>query len=137
MEIKSDTPAAEEPDTPIAGRDGIPTEEETIVVEEIASPVEAVVEPKPKKATPKKKATVKRKKPTPRKQRPKQPAKSVKPTPVPLTVDEVRKVATEAKDQLVVVAVEPAVAAMSAWSETLRGAVGGFMDGLLGKKKDN
>jgi len=110
-------------------------EEGSSDVEEAASVVEAVVD-KPKKATSKKKAVVKRKKATARSKRPRQATKPVvEPAPVPLTVDEVRKVAIEAKDQLVVVALEPAVEALASWSETIRGAVGGFMDGLLGKKK--
>ena len=102
------------------------------VVEEAASAVGAVVD-KPKKATPKKKAVVKRKKPTARSKRPRQTAEpAVKETP--LTAAEIREALTDAKTQLVEVGLEPVTTALASWSSTIRGAVGGFMDGLLNTK---
>ena len=105
------------------------------VVEEATRVVKAVVD-KPKKATPKKKAVVKRKKPTPRSKRPRQAAKPVV-EETPLTAAEIRETLTDAKAQLVEVGLEPVTTALASWSSTIRGAVGGFMDGLLnarGKK---
>ena len=105
------------------------------VVEEATRVVKAVVD-KPKKATPKKKAVVKRKKPTAGSQRPKQAAEPVvKETPI--TAAEIRETITDAKTQLVEIGLEPVTTALASWSSTIRGAVGGFMDGLLntrGKK---
>ena len=105
------------------------------VVEEATRVVEAVVD-KPKKATPKKKAVVKRKKATTRSKRPKQAAEPVvKETPI--TAAEIRETLTDAKTQLVEIGLEPVTTALASWSSTIRGAVGGFMDGLLntrGKK---
>jgi len=112
-----------------------PVEEGASVVEEVASAVEAVVD-KPKKATPKKKAVVKRKKPTARSKRPRQTAEPVV-KETPLTAAEIRETITDAKTQLVEVGLEPVTTALASWSSTIRGAVGGFMDGLLntrGKK---
>ena len=112
-----------------------PVEEGASVVEEVASAVEAVVD-KPKKATPKKKAVVKRKKATARSKRPRQVAEPVvKETPI--TTAEIRETLTDAKTQLVEIGLEPVTTALASWSSTIRGAVGGFMDGLLntrGKK---
>ena len=105
------------------------------VVEEATRVVKAVVD-KPKKATPKKKAVVKRKKATARSKRPKQAAEPVvKETPI--TAAEIRETLTDAKTQLVEIGLEPVTTALASWSSTIRGAVGGFMDGLLntrGKK---
>ena len=100
------------------------------VVEEATRVVEAVVD-KPKKATPKKKAQVKRKKATKKKL-----AEPVA-KETPLTAAEIRETLTDAKTQLVEVGLEPVTTALASWSSTIRGAVGGFMDGLLntrGKK---
>ena len=115
-------------------------EEATRVVEAVvdkpkkATPKKAVV--KPKKATPKKKAVVKRKKATTRSQRPKQADEPVV-KETPLTAAEIRETITDAKTQLVEIGLEPVTTALASWSSTIRGAVGGFMDGLLnarGKK---
>jgi hypothetical protein len=100
------------------------------VVEEATRVVKAVVD-KPKKATPKKKAQVKRKKATKKKL-----AEPVA-KETPLTAAEIRETLTDAKTQLVEVGLEPVTTALASWSSTIRGAVGGFMDGLLnarGKK---
>ena len=105
------------------------------VVEEAISVVEAVVD-KPKKAAPKKKAVVKRKKPTARSKRPRQAAEPVA-KETPITTAEIRETLIDAKTQLVEVGLEPVTTALASWSSTIRGAVGGFMDGLLntrGKK---
>ena len=108
-------------------------EEGTSVVEEAASVVEAVVEPKPKKATPKKKAPVRRKKPTARSQRPRKVVEPVvKP---PLTLEEIREQAADAKKQIVASVVEPAAIALGSWSETVRDTISGALSGLLGSKK--
>ena len=105
------------------------------VVEEATRVVEAVVD-KPKKATPKKKAQVKRKKATKKKLAARQAAEPVvKETPI--TTAEIRETLTDAKTQLVEIGLEPVTTALASWSSTIRGAVGGFMDGLLntrGKK---
>ena len=105
---------------------------ETKDVEETTTTVEAVV--KPTKATPKKKAPVRRKKPTARSKRPRQAAKPVA-KKEPLTTDEIRATLTDAKAQIVEVGLEPVTTALASWSSTIRGAVGGFMDGLLGEKE--
>ena len=102
------------------------------VVEEATRVVKAVVD-KPKKATPKKKAVVKRKKPATRSKRPRQAAKPVV-KETPLTAAEIRETLTDAKTQLVEVGLEPVTTALASWSSTIRGAVGGFMDGLLNTK---
>jgi hypothetical protein len=105
------------------------------VIEEATRVVKAVVD-KPKKATPKKKAVVKRKKPTAKSKRPRQTAEPVV-KETPLTAAEIRETITDAKTQLVEVGLEPVTTALASWSSTIRGAVGGFMDGLLntrGKK---
>ena len=112
-----------------------PVEEGASVVEEAARTVEALVD-KPKKTTPKKKVVVTRKKPTPRSKRPKQTAEPVA-KETPITTAEIRETLTDAKAQLVEVGLEPVTTALASWSSTIRGAVGGFMDGLLntrGKK---
>jgi len=103
------------------------------VVEEATRVVKAVVD-KPKKATPKKKAVVKRKKATAGSQRPKQADEPVV-KETPLTAAEIRATLTDAKTQLVEVGLEPVTTALASWSSTIRGAVGGFMDGLLGEKE--
>ena len=103
------------------------------VVEEATRVVKAVVD-KPKKATPKKKAVVKRKKPTAKSKRPKQTAEPVA-KETPITTAEIRATLTDAKTQLVEVGLEPVTTALASWSSTIRGAVGGFMDGLLGEKE--
>ena len=105
------------------------------VVEEATRVVEAVVD-KPKKATPKKKAQVKRKKATKKKLAARQAAEPVV-KETPLTTAEIRETLTDAKTQLVEIGLEPVTTALASWSSTIRGAVGGFMDGLLntrGKK---
>ena len=105
------------------------------VVEEATRVVKAVVD-KPKKATPKKKAQVKRKKATKKKPAARQVAEPVV-KETPLTTAEIRETITDAKAQLVEVGLEPVTTALASWSSTIRGAVGGFMDGLLntrGKK---
>ena len=105
------------------------------VVEEATRVVKAVVD-KPKKATPKKKAQVKRKKATKKKPAARQAAKPVV-KETPLTTAEIRETITDARTQLVEVGLEPVTTALASWSSTIRGAVGGFMDGLLntrGKK---
>jgi len=104
--------------------------EVTSDIEEVVAAVQAVVD-KPKKATPKKKAQVKRKKATKKKLA--EPV--VKETPI--TAAEIRETLTDAKTQLVEIGLEPVTTALASWSSTIRGAVGGFMDGLLntrGKK---
>tara|TARA_R100001143_G_scaffold56654_1_gene53425 strand:+ start:613 stop:990 length:378 start_codon:yes stop_codon:yes gene_type:complete len=111
--------------------------EVTSDVEEAASAVEEVAA-KPKKVAAKKgtakKAPVKRKKPTARSKRPKKAAEPVA-KKEPLTADEIRETLTDVKTQIVAVGLEPAREAFSSWSETVRGAVGGFMSGLLGEKE--
>ena len=105
------------------------------VIEEATRVVEAVVD-KPKKATPKKKAQVKRKKATKKKPAARQTAEPVV-KETPLTTAEIRETITDARAQLVEVGLEPVTTALTSWSSTIRGAVGGFMDGLLntrGKK---
>ena len=105
------------------------------VVEEATMVVKAVVD-KPKKATPKKKAQVKRKKATKKKLAARQAAEPVV-KETPLTTAEIRETITDAKTQLVEIGLEPVTTALASWSSTIRGAVGGFMDGLLnarGKK---
>jgi outer membrane biosynthesis protein TonB len=105
------------------------------VVEEATRVVKAVVD-KPKKATPKKKAQVKRKKATKKKPAARQAAKPVV-KETPLTTAEIRETITDARTQLVEIGLEPVTTALASWSSTIRGAVGGFMDGLLnarGKK---
>jgi len=105
------------------------------VVEEATRVVEAVVD-KPKKAAPKKKAQVKRKKATKKKLAARQAAEPVV-KETPLTTAEIRETITDAKTQLVEIGLEPVTTALASWSSTIRGAVGGFMDGLLntrGKK---
>jgi hypothetical protein len=55
----------------------------------------------------------------------------------PITAAEIRETLTDAKTQLVEIGLEPVTTALASWSSTIRGAVGGFMDGLLntrGKK---
>ena len=106
------------------------------VVEEGASAVEAVVEPEPEKVVAKKKATTKRKKATAKSKRPMQAAEPVV-KETSLTAAEIRTTLTDAKTQLVEIGLEPVTTALASWSSTIRGAVGGFMDGLLntrGKK---
>ena len=107
-----------------------PVEEGASLVEEAVKVVQAVVD-KPKKATPKKKAQVKRKKATKKKL-----AEPVA-KETPLTAAEIRETLTDAKTHLVAGGLEPVTTALASWSSTIRGAVGGFMDGLLntrGKK---
>ena len=107
---------------------------ETPDVEDISA-VKVVVD-KPKKATPKKKAQVKRKKATKKKLAARQAAEPVA-KETPLTTAEIRETLTDARTQLVEVGLEPVTTALASWSSTIRGAVGGFMDGLLnarGKK---
>ena len=107
-----------------------PVEEGASLVEEAVKVVQAVVD-KPKKATPKKKAQVKRKKAANKKL-----AEPVA-KETPLTAAEIRETLTDAKTQLVEIGLEPVTTALASWSSTIRGAVGGFMDGLLhtrGKK---
>ena len=113
--------------------------EVTSDIEETVAAVEAPVA-KPKKVAAKKSATkkvpVKRKKPTAKRQRPRKAAEPVvKETPI--TAAEIRETLTDAKTQLVEIGLEPVTTALASWSSTIRGAVGGFMDGLLntrGKK---
>ena len=107
----------------------------------VAEEAPAVVEAppaKPKKVVAKKSATkkapVRRKNPTARSKRPQQAAKPVA-KKEPLTTDEIRETLTDVKTQIVAVGLEPAREAFSSWSETVRGAVGGFMSGLLGEKE--
>jgi len=106
-----------------------PVEEGASLVEEAVSVVQAVVD-KPKKATPKKKAQVKRKKAATEKLASKQAAKPLA-KETPLTAAEIRETLTDAKTQLVEIGLEPVTTALASWSSTIRGAVGGFMDGLL------
>ena len=110
---------------------------ETKDAEEAVSAAEAPAA-KPKKVAAKKssakKASVKRKKPTAKSKRP-----SKAPEPVakkePLTADEIRATFTDVKAQIVEVGLEPVTTALTSWSETVRGAFGGFMSGLLGEKE--
>jgi len=120
-----------EPDQPTVG-------EAASDVQEAASTVEAVAAPKKvrktaAKATVTKKATVKRKKATaPRKRPRKDAAPVVKP---PLTLEEIREQAVDARKQIVASVVEPAAIALGSWSETVRDTISGALSGLLGSKK--
>ena len=107
-------------------------------VQETTSPVESVAAPKKvrktaAKATVTKKATVKRKKATAPRKRPRKDAEPlVKP---PLTLEEIREQAVDARKQIVASVVEPAAIALGSWSETVRDTISGALSGLLGSKK--
>ena len=145
LQQSSDTPEVKEEGTPIVEGGGNPTEKESLLgVGEVTSDVEeatAVIEApvaKPKKVAAKKsttkKAPVRRKKPTAKSKRPEQAAEPVA-KKEPLTAAEIRETLTDAKTQIVEVGLEPVTTALTSWSETVRGAVGGFMSGLLGEKE--
>ena len=140
MEIKSEqsTPTVEEGVTLIVEDEGNPIKEKPLLsVEGDASDIEeAAVAVKAPAAKPRKKVATKakRKKPAAKSKRPKQAAKPVA-KKEPLTADEIRETLTDVKTQIVEVGLEPAREAFSSWSETVRGAVGGFMSGLLGEKE--
>ena len=107
-------------------------------VQEAASTVGPVAAPKKvrktaAKATVTKKATVRRKpKTAPRKRPRKDAAPVVKP---PLTLEEIREQAVDARKQIVASVVEPAAIALGSWSETVRDTISGALSGLLGSKK--
>ena len=138
LQQSSDTPEVKEEGAPIVESGGTPTEEESLLgVGEVTSDVEAaavVVEAPTTKPRKKVATKAKRKKPTAKSKRPKQAAKPVV-KETPLTADEIRVTLTNAKTQLVEVGLEPVTTALTSWSSTIRGAGGGFMDGLLGEKE--
>jgi adenosylmethionine-8-amino-7-oxononanoate aminotransferase len=106
-------------------------QEDTIAAKSVAAP--KAVRKTAAKATVTKKAPVRRKKPTARSQRPRKVVEPVvKP---PLTLEEIREQAADAKKQIVASVVEPAAIALGSWSETVRDTISGALSGLLGSKK--
>jgi hypothetical protein len=111
-------------------------------VEEVASPVESVAAPKkvrktaakavPARKTASKPASRSKPKTKPRKRRKPTAEPLVKP---PLTLEEIREQAADAKKQIVASVVEPAAIALGSWSETVRDTISGALSGLLGSKK--
>ena len=93
-------------------------------------------EPDQSASKPKKKATRKRKKSTTAKStRRKPPARTVAPPPPPLTIEELKEQGVQAKQEVIIAVIEPAVEVVGSLSQTIRDTISGAFAGLLSRKR--